>query len=97
MIDELSENFSFTKIDKSDVEHAFTYWIQNVLNMPLNLETRSTDTFCERFKMTTKELVREADRLDVNLALLDDMILNWLVEEKEQEKDEVRQKTNSTD
>ena len=87
MIDELSENFSFSKMRKHDVELAFTYWLQNVLNMPVNLKTKSTDAFCERFKVTDEKLVREADRMDVNLALLDDMILNWLVQEKKQQKD----------
>lgn len=74
MIDELSQNFSFSKMNEADVKLAFTYWLQNILNMPINLRTKSMGTFCEKLKITDEELLKEADNLNINIALLDDMI-----------------------
>ncbi len=74
MIHELSQNFSFSEMNKKDMEFAFTYWLQNVLNMPINLGTESTTKFCEKLKITEEEFLNEADNLDINIALLDDMI-----------------------
>jgi hypothetical protein len=74
MIDELSESFSFSRLNKKEVQYAFTYWLQNVLNMPLMLKTKSMDAFCQKLAANSNKLIEEADRLDINLALLDDMI-----------------------
>jgi len=83
MIDELAENFSFSRMDEKNVKYAFTYWLQNVLNMPVNLKTKSTDTFCKKLKMADEELVKEADNLDINISLLDDMIDQYINDLKE--------------
>lgn len=82
IIDELSEDFSFSKLNENDVRYAFAYWLQNVLNMPVNLKTDEMDAFCKRFKITAEELVKEADKLDINLALLDDIIQSFLLENR---------------
>jgi len=74
MVDELAQNFSFSSMDEKDIKYAFIYWLQNVLNMPLHLEAESIETFSKDFQITNEELVREADSLDINIALLDDMI-----------------------
>jgi hypothetical protein len=78
MIDELSEQFSFTKIEESDVKFALAYWMQNTLNMPVTLSTNSVDTFCERLEVSSHELVEEADRCDMNVAVVDDMIDHYI-------------------
>lgn len=78
MIDELSENFSFSGMHEKDIKDAFIYWLQNVLNMSVNLRTKSTNTFCEKLKIGCNELVKEADELDINLALLDDMVEQYI-------------------
>ena len=74
MVDEFAENFSFSGMDKKDLRYAVTYWLQNVLNMPVNLNIESIDTFCNRSGISDEELVKEADNLNINVALLDDMI-----------------------
>ncbi len=83
MIDELSAYFSFSKMDHSDVKFAFAYWLQNVLNMPVNLQTKNMDTYCEKFKITINDLVRGADNLDINLALVDDLIDQYVQDSQE--------------
>ena len=74
MVDEFAENFSFSGMDKKDLRYAVSYWLQNVLNMPIHLKEESIETFCKDFQITNEELVKEADNLDINIALLDDMI-----------------------
>lgn len=74
IVNEFAENFSLSGINKKDLEYAVTYWLQNVLNMPLGLETESSEAFCKELRITNEELVQEADKLDINIALLDDMI-----------------------
>lgn len=91
MIDELPRNFSFSKMSDEDVNYAFTYWLQNVLNMPIRLPTKSFDAFCRKLNVGSDELIEEADRLDINLALVDDMIQLYLDNrkvEKEQEQED---------
>jgi len=74
MIDELSQNFSFSDMDEDDIRLSFTYWMQNTLNMPINLRTKNTDKFCGKLKITEEDLLKGADNADINIALLDDMI-----------------------
>jgi len=74
MLDEFAEHFSFTGMDEKDLNNAVTYWLQNVLNMPVNLKTESIDTYCATLGISYEELVKEADNLNINVALLDDMI-----------------------
>lgn len=74
MVDELIENFTFSGMEDKDIKYAFTYWLQNVLNMPVNLKRESMETFCKDFQITIEEILKEADNLDINIALLDDMI-----------------------
>ena len=74
MVDELAQNFSFSNMYEKDIKNAFIYWLQNVLNMPLHLATENTKTFCKDLQITSEELVNESDNLNINIALLDDMI-----------------------
>ncbi len=73
MLSELPDYFSFSRLKPSDVEYAFTYWLQNTLNMPISLKDEKLTRFCERFGGDTDTLVAAADRLDINLALVDDL------------------------
>lgn len=74
MIDEFSENFSFSGINNKDLKNAATYWLQNVLNMPVSLNIESIDKFCSKVGISEQELLNQADNLNINVALLDDII-----------------------
>lgn len=78
MIDELGDNFSFSSMGENDVKRAFTYWLQNVLDMPLLSEDESIQKFCRKLGKKSGELVEAADRLDINLAIVDDVIQMYL-------------------
>jgi hypothetical protein len=78
MLHDVKGLFDFSVLDTSQVQFAFTYWLQNVLNMPLSLIDENVDSFCKHNGLTTEALVAAADSLDVNLALLDDIILAYV-------------------
>lgn len=74
MLDELGEHFVFSSISQEDARYAFTHWLQNVLNLPLPISNPAVEAFCHEQGVTVPNLVRVADELDLNLALLDDML-----------------------
>lgn len=82
MINEISENFTFSTMDRDDVKYAFSLWLQNVLNMPISMTDHNVMEFCDKFNIGINDLVEAADRLDINLAIVDDLIKLYLDEEK---------------
>jgi hypothetical protein len=71
---ELGETFSFSRMSDEDVRYAFTHWLQNVLNMPLPMSDPNVRRLCQERGITVEALVEVADGLDLNLALLDDIL-----------------------
>jgi hypothetical protein len=74
MLDEVKESFAFSALGEEDVRYAFTHWFQNVLNMPIPISHPSILRLCKEQKVTVEELVELADSMDLNLALLDDVL-----------------------
>lgn len=74
MLHEVGQTFHFTAAKPQVVSEAFTYWLQNVINMPLSLADDTVEEFCRRYGFAVAELFEAADRLDMNWALLDDLI-----------------------
>lgn len=85
MVDEFAENFSFSGMDDKDLTNAVTYWLQNVLNMPVNLKTESMETFCSKVGISEEEILKEVDNLNINVALLDDMIEQHMQDAQKEE------------
>lgn len=81
MLDELGEHFSFSSMSEEDTRYAFTHWLQNVLNIPLALSEPAVEKLCKKLGVTVDDLVEVADGLDLNLALLDDMVASSIEEE----------------
>jgi hypothetical protein len=77
MINEISDNFSFSKLNKKDLEYAFTFWLQNVLNMPLSLNEEDISEFSKQFGIGVSDFIDAVDRIDLNIAVADDLIMNW--------------------
>jgi hypothetical protein len=75
----------FPKVSSSDefISHAFAIWLQNVLTMPIFVDTASTRQFCEEAGCTLDELHQTADRMDINASLLDDLLDLWAQEREE--------------
>jgi hypothetical protein len=77
MIGELDGFFHFTTLDADAVRAAFSYWLQNVLNMPLPLVDERVTEARQRVGLRLDELVEAADELGINVALVDDVVLSY--------------------
>lgn len=75
MLNDLDEEFSFETLDADEVDRAFRYWLQNALNMPIELPHPAVATFAFEHGVSRADLVEAADSLGLNLALLDDIIV----------------------
>jgi hypothetical protein len=69
--------FSFSELDKNSSRQAITTWLQNVLNLPLHRETSSTKAFYKQMGISQEELITTSDDLDINLAIVDELIQQW--------------------
>jgi len=83
MLAELSDNFEIPSMDKDAVRVGFSIWLQNTLEMPVNSKIDEVERFLTAFGISEDELIQLADKLDINLALVDDLILRWNEYQKE--------------
>lgn len=74
MIAELPQHFTFSKMKQSDIQYAFSYWLQNVMNMPILMKDEYISEFAQKHGGSFAGLVDVADDLDINLAVVDDLI-----------------------
>jgi hypothetical protein len=75
MLGEVGGIFSFSSLTEAEAGVAFTYWLQNVLGMPLSLVDENVQRFCERHGLQPTQLLAAADEMGLNLALVDDLVL----------------------
>ncbi len=68
---------------------AVTHWLQNSLSLPISLEHQAIKNFCHEQGASLNDLWLVADELDLNLAVLDD-----LVEMYQKTKEEAPEKEN---
>lgn len=71
---EVSATFAFSRLPAESARLALTLWLQNVTTLPLELWDRDVVEFCRQFGCTREDLVAVADDLDLNLALVDDVL-----------------------
>ena len=76
MMHVLETYFTFSKLDNDDLSFIFRHWLQNVLYLPIQLSFKDYVEFEEFKELTLGEMIDVADELDINLALVDD-ILNF--------------------
>jgi hypothetical protein len=74
MLREVPDYFDFTALPSDEVQDAFTYWLQNAVNLPLSLVDDSLRAFCGHYGFTPADLIEGADRIDLNLAVADDAV-----------------------
>ena len=72
--DELATVLENSGLSCQSLKVAITNWLQNTTNAPLTLEDESVLRFCEHQGIGPKELESIADHLNLNLALMDDVI-----------------------
>jgi len=78
IVEDLLQTFRFEVISERTAEEALTYWVQNVMSIPLSLNDESVRAFCRAHGITPKELETAADDLDVSIALVDDLTDYWV-------------------
>jgi hypothetical protein len=78
MLDDLPNQFSFSRLSDDDARLAFTLWLQNVLNMPIELWNAEVKEVCRHLRSSRETLVATADDLDINVALLDDVLSAYM-------------------
>lgn len=74
MLSDAAQLFRSSGLDEGRLKLALTYWLQNVLNMPLSLLDEPVRRFCAQNGLTPEALIAAADELDLNLALVDDLV-----------------------
>jgi len=74
MLHEMPEYFRFSQLTPEAARSAFSYWLQNVLAMPVPLGTPAVRSFCVRLGISEDQFINEVDAVDLNLALADDMV-----------------------
>lgn len=74
MRDELVNAFAGGALDEGQLRYAISHWLQNALGLPVSLEHQALRTFCKREEVSLDELIEAADKLDLNLALVDDVL-----------------------
>lgn len=74
VLSEISDELKESGINAKERGHALTYWLQNVLSLPLPLQDESTKAFVHANGITEEDLIDAADELDINVALIDDLV-----------------------
>lgn len=74
MRDELVSAFGSASLDKSRMEYAISHWLQNVLSLPISLQNDAVVEFCQKRGVGPQDLWQAADELDLNLAVIDDLL-----------------------
>jgi hypothetical protein len=74
MLKDLEGIFTFSALSKTEAADAFTYWLQNVLSMPLSLIDSHVQSFCRQHNIQAEELIGAADDVGLNLGFVDDLV-----------------------
>jgi hypothetical protein len=82
LLDSLAHTFEIDSLPKSASKRAVALWLQNVLNLPVSLEAKSLKKFCAQSGNTPAELTAAADKANLNLAALDDLVEYWAENQK---------------
>jgi hypothetical protein len=77
MLEEAPAMFQFSQMDRQTVRSAITFWLQNVLNMPLSLQDKSVESFSRDNGLTSAQCFQAADDLDINVAVIDDLLQHF--------------------
>jgi hypothetical protein len=68
------ETFPIKGLSKDNIKVGLTFWFQNIFGLPIPLNDNLTRGFLRRYHSDVSNLVAVADKLDVNVAVVDDLI-----------------------
>jgi hypothetical protein len=74
MRDELVKAFGGESLTTEQLRYAISHWLQNALSLPISLEHQAVTEFCKKNGVALEDLLRAADELNLNIALVDDLL-----------------------
>jgi hypothetical protein len=74
MMNEVRSHFELTQLNNDDVNFVFSHWLQNVLYVPIQLAFKDYVGLEDYRDLTLGDMIEVADELDINLALVDDIL-----------------------
>ena len=74
MLKDIPKFFSLKGIGSDEIQQIFTLWLQKVLNMPVPLRDPVLSKFCQKNGISTDELLEAADNINLNVAIVDEML-----------------------
>ncbi|NJM99965.1 MAG: hypothetical protein HC800_25015 [Phormidesmis sp. RL_2_1] len=77
LIQKSTDSLGFSTLDNKSAQQVVTRWLQNILNLPVCLNSKSTQVFCTEMAVSVSDLIATADDLDINLALVDELTQQW--------------------
>lgn len=86
--DDLVSALGGDTVTESELRRGVTHWLQNALNLPLSVDDKYVQEFCDSHAIGLKELENAADEIDFNVALVDDMIRGMAVAARENRESE---------
>ena len=70
----LAEELAVRALPPEELKYAVTQWLQNTASLPISLQNHAVLTFCEGMGCSSDTLFDAADALDINLAVVDDLM-----------------------
>lgn len=83
MLRELEQKFRFSILNEAEAKQAFTYWLRKVLNVPLLLADQYIESYCKENNLTPEKLVAAADQLNINVALVGDLVQHQIQRQRQ--------------
>lgn len=77
LVQSMVKDLGLHTMSEEQARQTIIRWLQNVLNLPVYLERESTRVFCREMQTSPAELVAAADQIDINVAILDELIERW--------------------
>ena len=74
ILQETLDNFTLKSLDKDEVRIAFTFWYQNIFGLPITLNDENVKRFIKVRGLDVAKFEEIADKLDINIAIVDDLI-----------------------
>lgn len=75
MVREAVESLPLDSMTAQDTEYIFRHWFQNALLLPISIGHPSLKAYCKQRKISIGDLIDVADRLHLNVAVLDDLMI----------------------
>jgi hypothetical protein len=76
-------------VEEPQLQYAVSHWLQNAVSLPVSLEHPAVIAFRSEFGLDAKGLEDVVDALDINLAVVDDVLSIEAVRLREQDEAEV--------